>query len=887
MEVMSDTFAVTDSTKLEKRSEKTYKMYLPPDYFNKRNPYMIIAVVRGGTLAALDEELDDEDDVEFGKEKKKRKKKTTTSEVTEECGEVSSQSGGSIWKEWSKNRAPSDPYGNGKLTVGEIGGLHDSYADIVIKYYVIPQVTMGVYATKGLHEKLHFSIMPELLDCFINDASSKGIEVEFLSPMGHHNDDNIELWTPEDKDWEVVEETFNELDWENNVKVLENERNERNNHQETGGTNTQNLATRKTSCYIAFPALKKATTENNMVPDMVRMSKIGIATGWIKTPAEREAQPERREREKTRTLLFLKTIHPDCYIEAMSDTATRTGFNHIVAHTDDHNGRWDEHTYVVVCFVHVVIDPLGENPMHTRFAKVAYSRKSAEDFMHRYYCVQESSRDMTKYLDFLKENDPGRLFYDEELIKAGKLEAREMAAYCFYYRLPNVDKRMFLSAFIDAIHKLAEFFQLSFEAIIDISYCIGWCTEPSKFVSVLDRWMAEKKIPTHQMLCLSAIEIGKEMYGNMNSGKFNRCGVFATHPLDRTLLIKEHANICSLIQEAGEMHNGEYKVKWDYESFVKRLSEKVSNIGGFSGQHWVQCLVTLMVLKRPEWSREAFVTNTTKNYSRLMKRLSVSNPETVKNIFESVSLKTGYSRFIVENIYCEMYKEYTGAHASRARDCYYWGSRFYKMEYKASTNEYKASYIAFGSEQDPIQVGHDWWTHYSNSEMCEDSKNLSKLYSQWQIKFNKNPEEKFPGKKLYFGGKNKDGLSTMLDVLVEFENADGSRSSDHMLTTKWLLESTPQYEGGHVFPDFMCLSAAGKQACTLEECYKRTPAKEGQFPLPKKRTFEEVMVLLAAEAAEFEISEGGHIGTANLPVTKFKPAHCLTDDQWTACGLKM
>lgn len=885
------------------------KMFLPPDSFNRRNPYIVIAVVREGTVAALDRVLDDKDDEsaedpeedakEFGKDhddmaskrggKKRASPKSMPDQGREDWIPISPQS---VWKEWRESR-------RNKTSVGELGGLDPSYVGIVIKYYVIPQVTMGVYAVKGLHEKLHFSVSPELIDKFVKDATKQGIEVQFLSPFGHHNDDMIELWTQADKQWETVKSTFENLDWKNNVNVLDKKRDERNNHQDTGGTNSLSFTERRTSMEIAFPGLTTATHANNMIPDMVRMSKIGKDTGWVKSHEEREANPEKANRERARTLLFLKTMHPECFVDAMTDTAMRAGFTPLVTHFDELNGRWDDHTYALVSFVHAVIDPLGKTPMHVRFSKVAYSRKVCEDFLQRYYYAQESCRDLTHFMEFLENNDPGRLFFNEELIKSGNMKAREMVAYCFYYCMPNVDKRMFLSAFIDPIHRLAEFFHLPFEAIVDISYCVGWCTEPTKFASVLDRWMMNGRLPTHQMLCWSAVETAKEMFGSISSGRFPRCGVFANAPLDKEGLVTAHPAVCLAIRNAGTMENGAYTDKRSFEEFVKKVPEKIPNLGGFSGQHWAQVLISLLVLKRPEWSKEAYVTNTTANFERFMNRFNLSSPETVKSILQSVSLSTGHSRFVVENIYCEMYKDYTGAtkRVSQARDCFHLGSRMYQMKEVPYTNKYKACYLVYGSSKDAVEIQNDWWEQYpnTNTETQAGRRNphrygmtMKRAYAKWdRIVTNGGKLERSGRDTLYLGGSSdQKSTPTLLDVTVEFEDQQDLRSTDHMKNTQWLLDEFEGFDRNKIPADLRSISRAGKRVCK-QDSYEKTLPTEAQFYPPPKRPFEEVMGLLVAEAHDWKLPPKPYIGPPGLPVTSFKPATLLSDQQWMKCQWKM
>lgn len=866
------------------QESKAYKgsshaAYLPHPDFTKKNHYVVIAVVTNELSSFLDEAIRAEQEIKGTKNKKNSKVQENLQDRQKSQLNYSDETAPdipySIWELWMD-------IGNKKSSIKEKGGLHVSYRNVVIKYIVIPQVMMGVYATTGLHEKIHFSIPPELIESFVEDATSLGIEVQFIAPGKHYKDDVIEFWTPGDQHWDTVEVMFNHLDWENNINLLKKERGARNNHEETGGTTSLNIVERMTKLHIAFPTLKN-TTRDNMVPDMVCMSKMGLNTGWVKSDEERETDPLTVNRERVRTLLFLKTIHPKCYIEAMTNTATRAGFNDIVVHTDDKNGRWEHHKYVMVSFVHVVIDPMGEMPCHARLSKVAYSRKSIEDFLMRYYYVHESKRDIKTFLDHLRINDPDRFFYDEETIKSGTLKAREMVAHCFYYTLPNIDKRRFLSAFIDPIHRLAEAFLLPFEAIIDVSYCIGWCTEPAKFAIILDDWIQQRFLPTHQMLCFSVVEAANEKFGCLSSGPFPRCKPFANKDIDRTMMETNHQLICDTIRDASIVDNDVYRVTWKYEEFVMNTSDKISNMGGFSGQHWVQCLISLLLLNRPEWSEEAFIAGTTTNYSRFVSRFGIENAETVKSIFESVSLATDLSRFLVENVYCEMYKTLT-----QARDCFHLQSRFYMISRDENTNKFNASYTVNGSQTGAIPIRHKWWENYPRPQ----TRRMKIISRTTQHSYDIRRELiKLNGDILFCGSDGQEGLPlttkkkipSELDEHVQFGKEAGQTCLDYFAKTRDFLKNKDD------FPGFTRLSSAGQKASEVISVHKKPQIQESGFFLPEKNRFDAVMGYLLEEVQQMKMKpiSTGKLPMPRLPVTCFKRPYELTTENWTTCGQKM
>jgi hypothetical protein len=405
------------------------------------------------------------------------------------------------------------------------------------------------------------------------------------------------------------------------------------------------------------------------------------------------------------------------------------------------------------------------------------------------------------------------------------------------------------------------------------------------------------------MLCVSAVETAKDMFGNMASGRFPRCCVFASRAVDKAELVMQHSKVCQAIKRAGEIENGDYKEKWDYETFVKSITETIPNIGKFSGQHWLQVLITLGLLQRPQWSEEAFVTKTTVNYDRFMRRFNLSNAETVKSVFESVSLSTRYSRFLVENMYCEMYKDYVGGgnRASQARDCFHLGSRMYRINCAPYTDDYKTTYLVYGEENDAIEISKNWWEEYEKGNTKPQSKRenphlygqaMKKAYAKWRNILEHKGRLDFSGAdgtgKLFIGFKKdvRKPPPTLLDVTVEFQDIAGARGTDHMANTRWLLRDFEGFRGNGIAANLSHLSRAGKKVC-VQDSYQKTPPTEAQFQLPPKRSFEDVMGLLIAESGDWEAPPKTAIGQPCFPLASFKPACNLRQRDWLACEWKM
>ena len=476
--------------------------------------------------------------------------------------------------------------------------------------------------------------------CFPEDSI-----VLYGSRSCHTSGDFLRVYNEGMPGWSEIANEFDAIDFGANMNKwmdadgrVNVEPGERGNAPVHGGFSTQDLRHRTKEKKVAYPGVNKDTYQN--LPNMIALTKIAnklkLGSSFNQDVPQTRNRPggthkgaeelDGMDLAGLRYSIFAGNLDPDNGLEGTTAAVSDPSFDSVYVHLDTKNDQSDGMAFALVASVMITqtdVDAQDDSKL-LRLVQIGYQRKVCGDFLERYKQLFILLEHIDDYIETLPQH---RLGFKSSYLKeqARFLESIDGVAYA---ELPNVDKKLFLSAFAYIITQLKEKYELGEYEVADLLEVIPKLTEPTKFYRILSGWMRDglPKTRGKKFLSRSFYEECVETYGCYQSGPRSRVLAFANNPQSNR---HHQQSIQTIVLAARKMNDMKVSHKhctmntlldWLRNGSKDRQTDGIFGVhyaGEFTVQHLSAVMVMTGFVRHGHLLSEAHVASTTETYRRL------------------------------------------------------------------------------------------------------------------------------------------------------------------------------------------------------------------------------------------------------------------------------